>query len=64
MLAIRNVPPMVVSSGNDMFVKLEQLTKERELPIVVKFGAEMLGIDESKNPRLLVTFARPSKLMD
>jgi hypothetical protein len=44
-------------------VKLVQLTKERELPTVVKFGAEMEVMDESKNPKLLVTFWRPSKLM-
>ena len=55
---------MVVSFGNDIFVKSEQLTNERELPIEVKFGAETLDNDESKNPRSLVTFARPSKLMD
>ena len=64
MLAIRNVPPMVVSSGNDILVNSEQLTNERELPMEVKFGAEMLDIDESKNPRSLVTFARPSKVME
>lgn len=46
-----------------MFVKLVQLTKERELPTLVKFGAEMVGMEESKNPKLLVTFARASKLM-
>jgi|SRR5271170_4698049 len=62
-LAMRNVPPTSVSSGKEVLVKLVQLTKERELPTVVKFGAEMVVSDESKNPKLLVTFARPSKLM-
>jgi hypothetical protein len=62
-LAMRKVPPISVSWGNEVFVKLVQLTKERELPTVVKFGAEILGREESKNPKLLVTFARASKLM-
>jgi hypothetical protein len=47
-----------------MFVNWEQLTIERELPIKVKFGAEILVNEESKNPKLLVTFARASKLID
>lgn len=47
-----------------MFVNELQLTNERELPIEVKFGAETEGNEESKNPKLLVTLARASKLID
>lgn len=64
LLAMRNVPPMVVSLGNDVFVNELQLTNERELPIEVKFGAEIEVIEESKNPKLLVTLARALKLID
>ena len=54
---------MLVRLGNDVFVNLEQLTNENELPIEVKLGAEMDVIKESKNPKLLVTFRRASKRM-
>ena len=64
LLVMRNVPPMDLSLENDMVVNWEQLTNERELPIDVKFGAEILLIEESKNPKLLVTFARASKVTD
>jgi len=37
---------------------------ERVLPTMFKLGAEIVVIDESKNPKLLVTFARLSKLTD
>lgn len=54
---------MVVSWGNETFDKSVQLTIARELPIEVKLGATMLGMMESKKPKLLVTFWRPLKLM-
>jgi len=64
LLAMRKVPPMLVSWGKDMFVKSLQLTKERELPTEVKLGADILGMMESKKPKLLETFWRALKLME
>lgn len=56
LLAMRKVPPISVSLGNEIFVRAVQLSKERELPTRVTFGAEIEGIKESKKPRLEETF--------
>lgn len=64
LFAMRKVPPIWVSWGKDVFVREEQLTKERELPTRVKFGAEMLVRVVVKKPKLLVTLLRLLKLMD
>jgi hypothetical protein len=64
LLAMRNVPSMVWRTGKDKFVREEQLTKERDEPTNVKFLAEMVLRVVVKKPRLLVTLARASMLMD
>lgn len=55
---------MSVSLGNDTFVNCEQFTNERDCPTEVKFGAEIVCIVESKNPKLCETFWRESKPID
>ena len=55
---------MVWRTGKDKFVKEVQLTKDREEPTNVKFLAEMVLRVVVKKPKLLVTLARASMLMD
>jgi hypothetical protein len=64
LLAMRKVPPTSVSLGKERLVKEEQLTNERDSPTTVKLGAEIEVREVVKNPKLLVTLLRASKLMD
>lgn len=61
---MRKVPPTSVSLGKERLVKEEQLTNERDSPTTVKLGAEIEVREVVKNPKLLVTLLRESKLMD
>lgn len=61
---MRKVPPTSASLGKERLVNDEQLTKERDSPTSVKFGAEIEVREVVKNPKLLVTLVRASKLMD
>src|SRR5579859_4497358 len=62
--AMRKVPPMLVSWGKDKFVRDVQLTKDRELTMEVKLGAEMEVNEVVKKPMSLVTLLRELMLMD
>jgi hypothetical protein len=64
LLAMRNVPSMVWRMGKDKFVREVQLTMDKEDPTNVKFLAEMVLSVVVKKPKLLVTLARASMLMD
>ena len=61
---MRKVPPTWVRLGKERLVNDVQLTKERDSPTMVKLGAEIVVRVVVKNPKLLVTFLRASKLMD
>ena len=61
---MRKVPPTSVSLGKERLDNEVQLTKERDSPTMVKLGAEIAVRVVVKNPKLLVTFLRASKLMD
>ena len=64
LFAIRKVPPISVSLGNEVFVRDVQLTIESEEPIKVKLGAEIVERSESKKPRLEVTFCNALMLIE
>ena len=43
LLAIKKPPPMVVSEGKDMLLRLGLSTKAKVPPVIVKLGAEKLS---------------------